>query len=136
LVISGTFGVVIDKHVVRRVLAKHYRAPPRGMEPSWLAFPGHTEDSLWSTDLLRCESILLNSNWVLVTMDQFTHCIVGFGIHRGNVVGPPCAACSMCNDTGRETSPKRNLARVTVGTALGHATDTNRLGTAPLWWLL
>jgi putative transposase len=46
LIISQTFGVAIDKNVVYRVLAKHYRPAPRGTGPSWLSFIGHTTDSL------------------------------------------------------------------------------------------
>jgi putative transposase len=39
------FGIEIDKNVVHRVLAKHYRPAPGGNGPSWLAFIGHTADS-------------------------------------------------------------------------------------------
>jgi hypothetical protein len=53
------------------------------------------EVSLWSIDLFRCKSTLLNSHWVLVVMDQFTRRIVGFGIHAGNVDG--IALCRMFN---------------------------------------
>ncbi len=84
-IISHTFGVDIDKSVVYRVLAKHYRPVPRGAGPSWLSFIGHTIDSLWSVDLFRCESIVLQSYWVLVVMDQFTRRLVGIGVHRGAV---------------------------------------------------
>jgi hypothetical protein len=35
-------------------------------------------------DLFRCESILLNTHWVLVVMDQFTRRIIGFGVHAGD----------------------------------------------------
>ena len=35
--ISKAFGIEIDKDVVRRVLAKHYR-PDNGVGPSWLTF--------------------------------------------------------------------------------------------------
>jgi putative transposase len=52
--ISRTFGIETDQNIVRRVLLKHYRAPPRGVGPSWLTFLGHTKDSLRSADLLRC----------------------------------------------------------------------------------
>ena len=45
------------------------------------------KDSLWSVDLFRCESILLNTQWVLVVMDQFTCRIIGFGAHAGDVDG-------------------------------------------------
>ena len=46
LIISKMFGIEIDKHVVRRVLAKHYRPESGGNGPSWLTFLGHTKDSL------------------------------------------------------------------------------------------
>jgi len=86
-IISHTFGVDIDKHVVYRVLSKHYRPAPGGTGPSWLSFIGHTRDSLWSVDLFRCESIVLRSYWVLVVMDQFTRRLVGVGVHHGAVNG-------------------------------------------------
>ena len=94
LEIARTFGIDIDKDVVGRVLAKHYRPEP-GDGPSWLSFIGHMKDSLWSIDLFRCESIFLKSHWVLVMMDQFTRRIIGFGVHRGDVDGP--ALCRMFN---------------------------------------
>jgi transposase InsO family protein len=95
LIIARTFGVEIDKDVVRRVLAKHYRPKPGTGGPSWLTFIGHAKDSLWSVDLFRCESIMLTSHWVLVVMDQFTRRIVGVGVHRGTVDG--MALCRMIN---------------------------------------
>ena len=88
LIISTTFGIEIDKNVVYRVLSKHYRAPPSGTGPSWLSFIGHTKDSLCSVNLFRCESVVLQSYWVLVVMDQFTRRMVGFGIQCGSVDGP------------------------------------------------
>jgi hypothetical protein len=72
LIIARTFGVEIDKDVIRRVLAKHYRPKPGAGGPSWLTFIGFAKDSLWSVDLFRCEYIMLTSHWVLVVMDQFT----------------------------------------------------------------
>jgi transposase InsO family protein len=93
--INKAFGTAIDKDLVRRVLANHYRPAPTGSGPSWLTFLGHTKDSLWSTDLFRCESILLKSHWVLVVMDQFTRRIIGFGVHAGDVDG--IALCCMFN---------------------------------------
>ena len=49
--ISHDFGVDLDKDVVRRVLAKHYRPGSSGANgPSWLTFVGHGKDSLWSVD--------------------------------------------------------------------------------------
>jgi hypothetical protein len=82
------FGLEIDKDVVRRVLAKHYRPDPGSYGPSWLTVLGHTRDSLWSIDLFRCESLVLKSHWVLLVMDQYTRQIIGFGIQAGAVDGP------------------------------------------------
>jgi putative transposase len=94
-IISQTFGIDIDKNVVYRVLAKHYRRAPVGTGPSWLSFIGHTTDSLWSVDLFRCESILLRSYWVLVVMDQFTRRLVGIAVHCGAATGAD--VCRMFN---------------------------------------
>jgi transposase InsO family protein len=86
-IVTRTFGIDIDKNVVYRVLAKHYRPTSGGTGPSWLTFIGHAIDSLWSVDLFRCESIVLQTYWVLVIMDQFTRRVVGFGVHCGAVTG-------------------------------------------------
>lgn len=77
------FGVDIDRDLVRRVLARHYRPIPGGGGPSWLTFFGHSRDSLWSTDLFRCESLRLTTHWVMVVLDQYTRRIVGFAVYRG-----------------------------------------------------
>jgi putative transposase len=95
--INRAFGTAINQDVVRRVLANHYRPESSGSGPSWLAFLGHTNDSLWSMDLFRCESILLKSHWILVVMDQFPRRIIGFGVHAGAVNG--IALCQMFNTT-------------------------------------
>ena len=108
LIISRTFGVDIDKNVVQRVLSKHYRAPPWGSGPSWLSFIGHTKDSLWSVDLFRCESVVLQSYWVLVVMDQFTRRLIGFGIQCGDVDGP--VLCRMLNEAIRGQGTPRYLS--------------------------
>ena len=55
--IDKAFGMDINKDLVRRVLAKHYRPMPDDNGPSWLTFIGNVKDSLWSIDLFRCESI-------------------------------------------------------------------------------
>jgi putative transposase len=93
--ISLVFDIEIDKDVVRRVLAKHYRPEPGSNGPSWLSFLGHSKDSLWSVDLFRCESLILRSHWVMVVMDQFSRRIVGFAAHAGALDGP--AVCRMFN---------------------------------------
>jgi transposase InsO family protein len=107
-IISRTFGVDIDKNVVYRALAKHYRPATGGAGPSWLSFIGHTADSLWSVDLFRCESIVLQSYWVLVVMDQFTRRLVGVGVHRGAVKGADL--CRMFNTAIHGRGAPRHLS--------------------------
>src|SRR6516164_11446118 len=85
--INLAFGTCINKDVVRRILALHYRPEPGVDGPSWLSFLGHTKDSLWSLDLFRRESMVLRTHWVLVVMDHYTRRIIGFGIHAGVVNG-------------------------------------------------
>ncbi len=95
LIVSKTFGVDIDKDIVRCILAKHCRPAPGDGGPSWLTLLVHTKDSLRSVDLFRCESILLHTHWVLVVVDQFTRRIIGFGVHAGDIDG--VALCRMFN---------------------------------------
>ena len=106
--IALAFAVDIDKDVVRRVLATHYRPAPHSGGPSWLTFLGHAKDSLWSIDLFRCESAILRSHWVLVVMDQYTRRIVGFGIQAGTVDGR--ALCRMFNHAIRGLSRPTRLS--------------------------
>ena len=107
-IIAQTFGVDIDKNVVYRVLAAHYRPSSGGAGPSWLSFLGHAKDSLWSVDLFRCESIVLRSYWVMVVMDQFTRRIIGLGVQCGAVDGP--SLCRMFNDAVRTGDAPRRLS--------------------------
>ena len=107
-IISRTFGISIDKNVVRRVLATHYRPAAGGGGPAWLSFIGHTADSLWSVDPFRCESIVLQSYWVLVVKDQFTRRIIGLGVHHGDVDG--ANLCRMFNEAIRGHGPPRHLS--------------------------
>ncbi len=85
--IALAFHIEIDKDVVRRILAHHYRPGQDSDGHSWLTFLGHMKDSLWSMDLFRCESATLRTHWVLVVMDQYTRRIIGFGFHAGKVDG-------------------------------------------------
>jgi len=104
--INLAFGTAINKDVVRRILALHYRPGPGADGPSWLSFLGHSKDSLWSLDLFRCVSMMLRTHWVLVGMDHYTRRIVGFGIHAGMVNGE--ALCRMFKQAirGVTTLPK------------------------------
>jgi putative transposase len=93
--ISHAFSVDIDKDVVRRVLAKNYGPAPDAEGPSWLSFIAHCKDSLWSVDLFRCQSIRLNSHWVMVVMNLFTRRLVGFGVALASIDG--MSVCRMFN---------------------------------------
>ena len=93
--ISFVFGMALDKDVVRRVLAKHYRPPSGADGPSWLRFIAHSKESLWSIDLFRCESILLRSHWVMLVMDVFTRRPIGFGVAPAPIDG--VRVCRMFN---------------------------------------
>ena len=106
--ISLVFDIEIDKDVVRRVLAKHYRPAPGSSGPSWLTFLGHSKDSLWSVDLFRCESLILKSHWVMVVMDQFSRRIIGFAVHAGVLDG--LIACRMFNSITRGPMAPRYLS--------------------------
>ena len=53
--ISDTFGLEIDKDMVRRILVIHLEPTGTDDGTSWLTFLGHSRDSLWSMDLFRTE---------------------------------------------------------------------------------
>jgi putative transposase len=93
--ITLAFGISIDRDVVRRILATRYEPTPDFGGASWLTVLGHATDSLWSVDLFRCESAVLQTYWVLVVIDHWTRRIVGFGVQRGVVDG--VALCRMFN---------------------------------------
>ena len=57
--------------MVRRILAKHYRPESDGDGVSWLTAIRYAKDSLWSIDLFRCESIVLQRYWVMVIIEVF-----------------------------------------------------------------
>ena len=91
------FGIEISRFAVGRILRNHFKNnnPGKGEGPSWLTFIGHMNDSLWSVDLFRCESISLKSHWVMVVLDQYTRRIIGFAVHAGDCNG--VAYCRMFN---------------------------------------
>ncbi len=105
---SLVFEIELDKDVVRRVLAKHYRPEPGSNGPSWLTFLGHSRDSLWSVDFFRCESLILRSHWVMVVMDQFSRRIIGFAVHAGTLDGP--TVCRLFNSIVGSTKSPRYLS--------------------------
>ena len=53
------------------------------------------ENPAGAFNLFRCESILLQSYWVMVVMDIFTRRIIGFGVAPANlgVMPPPLQCC-------------------------------------------
>jgi hypothetical protein len=78
--INKAFGINIDKDVVRRVLAKHYRPAPYDSGPSWLTFLRHTRDSLCSIALFQRKSILPTIHSIPLAIGQFTRRLIGCGI--------------------------------------------------------
>ena len=92
--INLAFGTSMNKDVVRRILAQHYRPMPTEGGPSWLTFIGHMKDSLWSLDLFRCESVILRTYWVLVIMDHYTRRIIGLASMLVLSTVRRCVACS------------------------------------------
>ncbi|MET0164131.1 MAG: helix-turn-helix domain-containing protein, partial [Vicinamibacterales bacterium] len=110
--ISHAFGVDIDKDVVRRVLAKHYRPGDSGTNgPSWLTFIAQTKDSLWSLDLFRCESIALRSHWVLVVM---TCSPAASSVLASSVNASTASWYLGCSTTPSLASPYRNTSAPTT----------------------
>jgi hypothetical protein len=104
--INLALGTAINKDVVRRILEQHYRPIPTEGGPSWLTFIGQMRDSLWSLDLFRCESIALQTYWVLVVMDQYTRRIIGFGVQSGVVDG-----MALCRDV-QAGDPRRGPSKL------------------------
>ena len=65
-IISQTFGVDIDKNVVHRGAGETLSSSPGRNRALVVVVRRHTTDSLWSVDLLRCASIVLQRDWVRV----------------------------------------------------------------------
>ena len=78
--INKAFGLNIDKDVVRRVLAKHYRPEHYDGGPSWLTFFRHMAESLWSFAPFRRRSILPIFLSTLLVIGQCTRRKIGCGI--------------------------------------------------------
>jgi transposase InsO family protein len=106
--ISYTFDIELDKDVVRRILEQHHPPSSGGDGPSWLTAIAHAKDSLWSMNLFRCESILLQSFWVMVVIDVFTRGFVGFAVAHGDIDGP--AICRMFNAAMARHDPPHYLS--------------------------
>ena len=104
--IALAFAIPIDREVVRRILAHHYRLQPASGGPSWLTFLGHLNDTLWSVELFPRESATLRTHWVLVVLDQFSRRLLGFGVPAESVDG--VALCRMFHRAlrGQRRMPK------------------------------
>ncbi len=83
--IALAFDIPIDKDVVRRILASHYRPEKDCGGPSWLTFLGHMKDSLWSIDLSRrgfavlCLNTRFENNEALIEWEKIA-LDVGMGV--------------------------------------------------------
>jgi len=100
-------GIFVSEETIRMILLS-LGPNAKGKGPSWLALLGSQVDSLWSIDLFRVESVLLQSYWVLVVMDQFSRKIIGFA----TVKGPPSgvSACVMFNRILTDKTPPKYLS--------------------------
>jgi putative transposase len=78
--INKAFGLDIDKDVVRRVLAKHYRPEHYDGGPSWVTFFRHMAESLSSIALFQRRSILPRILSSLIAIGQCTRRIIGYGV--------------------------------------------------------
>ncbi|HAR41665.1 MAG TPA: hypothetical protein DCS07_03405 [Bdellovibrionales bacterium] len=107
LLTSQLLGQTIDEQLVRRILRKHYFTP-LGPGPSWLSKIGIAKNALWSMDLFRCESILLQTYWVMVVIDQYTRQIVGFEVCRGALIGED--VCRMFASIQHSNGTSRHLS--------------------------
>ncbi len=57
------------------------------------------QDSLWSVDLFRVESILLRSHWVMLVMDVFRRRLVGFGVEPADTAGVSLSIANFVHST-------------------------------------
>ena len=64
------FHIQIDKDVVRRILARHYRPGQDSDGPSWLTFLGHMKDSSGVLIYSGASQQRCRTHWVLVVMDR------------------------------------------------------------------
>jgi len=102
LLVSKLLGQEINEQTIRRILRKHYRHTPSRSGPSWLNAIGKAKDVLWSMDLFCCESISLQTHWVMVVMDHFTREMIGVSIQTGSLDGP--AVCRMFSEICSHTT--------------------------------
>ena len=87
LLATRLLGESVSEQRVRRILRKHFKNQPGGPGPSWLSAIGIAKDALWSVDLFCCESILLQTHWVMVVMDHYTREIIGTSVVAGSMSG-------------------------------------------------
>jgi hypothetical protein len=85
LIISRAFDVDIDKDVVRRVLAKHYRPGPGGDGPSWRTFFCHLTEGLWSLVLHRCKSLSVQRSRLLGVIAELTARLIDLDVYVSDV---------------------------------------------------
>jgi hypothetical protein len=67
--INLAFGTSINKDVVRRILALHYRPMPTEGGPSWPTSIGHTNTACLASTYF--DTVVLGTYWVLVVINQY-----------------------------------------------------------------
>jgi putative transposase len=103
LLVTKLLSEPITEQMVRRILRRYFSADPNGSGPSWLNVIGKAQDVLWSMDLFCCESILMQTHWVMVVMDHFTREIIGVAVMKGSPSGTDicCMFGSIQSRSGR-----------------------------------
>jgi transposase InsO family protein len=106
LTVTKRTGYTSSQETVRRILRNaDFGLPDDG--PSWLSFLGSQVDSLWSVDMFKVESLLLQTHWVMVVMDQFSREISGFASMKTTALSGE-SICALFNRIlGAHEPPKR-----------------------------
>ncbi len=93
--IGWAFHIEIEKDVVRRVLAVHYRPEPGSNGPSWLTFLGHAKDTsgasiCFAANQRSCEPAGCWLSWISRREGSS-----GLEFMRETWTEEPCAGCSI-----------------------------------------
>lgn len=107
MIITHSTGTAISEDTVRRILRSHGLGDPKTLGPSWLSFLATAKDSLWSVDLFRIESVLLQTHWVMVVMDVYSRRIIGFAIRACKAIDGEQLCCMFNQMIQGCPTPKR-----------------------------
>jgi hypothetical protein len=107
-------AVIAENLLLKQQLIVFGRRPaPGGTGPSWLSFIGHTQDSLWSVDVFRCESIVLRRyigcSW------SWTSARVAWSASAYSAAPSPAPTCAACSTRRFMAGARRDISvRITI----------------------